>query len=87
MEFDGEENRTKNVDIVKNYTAENQTMDDEDAKDDGHDDNVYQNENQVIKRESTEKEETMSTMTCLSCTKCSQPLGWVEKERYVSRMV
>merc|ERR1712183_957373 len=34
-----------------------------------------------------DKEERMSTMTCLSCTKCSQPLGWVEKERYVSRMV
>merc|ERR1712179_833651 len=41
----------------------------------------------VIKRESQEKYETESTMTCLSCTKCSQPLGWVEKERYVSRMM
>merc|ERR1712212_576652 len=41
----------------------------------------------VIKRESEEKYETESTMTCLSCTKCSQPLGWVEKERYVSRMM
>ena len=79
---------TLNEDIVKNDTEENQTtVEDVDAKDDGHDDNVYQKKNEVIKRESKEKEETMSTMTCLSCTKCSQPLGWVEKERYVSRMV
>merc|ERR1712142_1062787 len=41
----------------------------------------------VIKRESESKEDSLSSMTCLSCTKCAQPLGWVEKERYVSRMV
>ena len=42
---------------------------------------------EVIKRESESKEDSLSSMTCLSCTKCAQPLGWVEKERYVSRMV
>jgi len=41
----------------------------------------------VIKRESKEYEEKESTLTCLSCSKCSQPLGWVEKERYMSRML
>jgi len=41
----------------------------------------------VIKRESKEYEEKASTLTCLSCSKCSQPLGWVEKERYMSRML
>merc|ERR1712098_228723 len=41
----------------------------------------------VIKRESKENEEKASTLTCLSCSKCSQPLGWVEKERYMSRML
>merc|ERR1712142_840160 len=39
----------------------------------------------VIKRESKEYEEKSAALTCLSCSKCSQPLGWVEKERYVSR--
>merc|ERR1712142_959621 len=29
-------------------------------------------------------ENKKSTLTCLSCSKCSQPLGWVEKERYMS---
>ena len=27
-----------------------------------------------------------SSETCLSCSKCAQPLTYVEKERYVSRI-
>ena len=41
----------------------------------------------VIKRESKEYEEKSAALTCVSCSKCSQPLGWVEKERYVSRIL
>ena len=40
----------------------------------------------VVKRESKDEGEKMPGRTCLSCSKCSQPLGWAEQERYVSRI-
>ena len=82
-----EETLNEIKDIVNDETEEIHDVEDENNKDDPNEKKRYKKDTKIIQRESEEKEETMSTMTCLSCSKCSQPLGWVEKERYVSRML
>ena len=82
-----EESINEYKDIVNDEMEEILDVEDENDKDDLNENKRYQKDTKIIQRESEETEETMSTMTCLSCPECSQPLGWVEKERYVSRMV
>ena len=97
-ETDKDEHMKQESSIIKHTAVEDDNAEVLETKEDTDIDKEKENEDVndnkhittgkgVIKRESEEKYETESTMTCLSCTKCSQPLGWVEKERYVSRMM